>query len=75
MTKTNFLSLYLQALLSAYTWTRDQGKLDAFMESVKETLDGPKSTWNHSGECVDKAWQAMGGKGKPTLKALRALNP
>ncbi len=37
------------------------------MTSVQQSLEGPKKTWNHDGECVTAAWKEIGGKGKPTL--------
>ena len=43
------------------------------MLSVRATLRGPVATWNFDGPATVAAWRAIGGKGKPTLKALRAL--
>lgn len=69
MTKQAFLAAYRDALALA----ADAAKLDRFMVSVAATLEGPRATWNHDGDAVTAAWRAIGGKGKPTLKALRAL--
>ena len=71
MTKTQFLAAYETALRSC-PWTADGAKLDRFMSSVRATLDGA-NTWNHDGDCCTAAWRAIGGKGKPTLRGLRAL--
>jgi hypothetical protein len=49
--------------------------LQSFLASVRNTLTGPRATWNHDGEWATAAWRSLGGKGKPTLKALRALPP
>ena len=73
MTRQAFLSAYRNALLARYSWTADAAKLDRFMESVTVTLAGG-DTWNHDGEAVTEAWKWIGGRGKPTLKALRALS-
>ena len=72
MTKQAFLAAYRDAI-AAYPWAADAAKLDKFMASVAATLEGPRATWNHAGDAVTAAWRAIGGKGKPTLKALRAL--
>lgn len=74
MTKARFLNLYRDELSKRYEWAQDAAKLDRFMQTVDATLNctGP-GTWNHEGEAVAAAWWAMGGKGKPTKKALRAL--
>jgi hypothetical protein len=72
MTRELFLTAYRKQLLHRYTWAADATKLDRFMQSVQETLSGG-NTWNHDGEAVTTAWKVIGGKGKPTKKALRAL--
>ena len=73
MTKTSFLIEYKKELTSSYSWAQDEAKLTRFLESCAQTINGPNNTWNHDGDCVTRAWKAIGGKGKPTLKALRAL--
>ncbi|MEN3144590.1 hypothetical protein ABDF71_21610 [Ochrobactrum sp. WV_118_8] len=74
MNKEAFLSTYRSELIDRYAWAADTAKLDRFMGSVKATIsDASVSTWNHDGEAVTAAWRAIGGKGKPTKKALRAL--
>lgn len=72
MTKQEFLNAYKADLVKRYTWASDTAKLDKFMASCVATLNGALS-WNHDGEAVTAAWRAIGGKGKPSLKALRAL--
>lgn len=72
MTRTAFLAEYRAALVARYSWTNDAAKLDRFMAGVAETLAGGK-TWNHDGAAVTAAWRAIGGKGNPTLSALRSL--
>lgn len=74
MTKERFITLYRDELTKRYEWAQDAAKLDRFMGSVRHTLNtSDAGTWNHEGEAVTAAWYAMGGKGKPTKKALRAL--
>jgi len=71
MNKTSFLSEYRKSV-SALPWASNSEKLERFLESCRETLNGA-STWQYDGELSVKSWRAIGGKGKPTLKALRAL--
>ena len=74
MNKTRFLVMYRDELNKRYPWAQDEAKLSRFMASVTETINGTgPGTWNHEGEAVTAAWRAIGGKGKPTKKALREL--
>lgn len=56
-----------------YTWTQDAARMARFMASVRSTLETPANTWNIDSPLVVKAWRAIGCKGKPTYKALKAL--
>jgi hypothetical protein len=71
MTKQAFMDAYEEAI-STYPWTADEAKRTRFLASVRATLAGA-TTWNFNGPSTTAAWQWIGGKGKPTLKALRAL--
>jgi len=71
MNKRSFLFEYRKAV-SALPWASNPDKLERFMESCRATINGA-STWQYDGELCVRAWHAIGGKGKPTLKALRAL--
>jgi hypothetical protein len=73
MTKQNFMDKYRALCASTYDWAQDAARLDRAMELVRVTLTTDRAPWNHNGECVTLAWRAIGGKGKPTRKALRAL--
>lgn len=73
MTKAQFLTNYRAELIARYSWAADTAKLDRFMASCDETISSPRAKWNHDGEAVTAAWRSIGGKGRPTLKALRAL--
>jgi hypothetical protein len=73
MTKAAFLEAYRAEIISRYEWAKDTAKLTAFMLSVKHSIEGTSSQWANSGEALMAAWRAIGGKGKPTYKALRAL--
>lgn len=73
MTKEKFLNEYRANLISTHEWARDPDKLARFMASVENTITTAAATWTHDGAAVVAAWRAIGGKGKPTLKALRAL--
>jgi hypothetical protein len=43
------------------------------MGGVRDTITGVGNNWCKDGDAADAAWKAIGGKGKPTYKALRAL--
>ena len=73
MTRTDFIRQYEQELIMRYTWACDNNKRERFLASVLTTLGTNDKTWNHDGDAVTAAWRALGGKRKPTLKALRAL--
>ncbi len=73
MTKDAFLTAYRAHLTATHAWAQDRTRLHIFMDAVANTLNGPAATWNHDGDAVRAAWRDIGGKGKPTLKALRAL--
>jgi hypothetical protein len=73
MTRQAFLDAYRARLVQSYPWAADPCRLANFMTSVELTVRGYATSWNHSGECVTAAWRDIGGRGKPTLKALRAL--
>lgn len=73
MTKTNFIAALRSELIKRYDWTKDATRLERFMDGVKATIDGDHGCWNKDGEASEAAWKAIGGKGKPTYKALRAL--
>ena len=72
MTKKAFLDSYGFHLMARYEWARNADKLSRLLESCAMTLNGA-SAWNHDGPAVAAAWRTIGGKGKPTLKALRGL--
>ena len=72
MTQTAFITSYRLELISRYDWASNPERLAKFMKSVSDTLNGANS-WNHDGEAVTAAWRTIGGKGKPSKKALQAL--
>jgi hypothetical protein len=71
--KSDFLVEYGIALKELYGWAHDEDKFMNFMEGCEDTIDGCNVSWNHNGEAVELAWKRIGGSGRPTLKALRAL--
>lgn len=73
MNRKAFLAAYRADLWVRYVWAQDTAKLDRFMASAERTISTKATTWNHDSESVRAAWRRIGGKGKPSLKALRAL--
>jgi hypothetical protein len=72
ITKTEFLTEYRARLVAGYPWAQDTAKLDRFMQSVANTINGAY-TWNHDSAAATAIYRENGGKGKVTLKWLRAL--
>lgn len=72
VTKTEFLKAYRATLLRDHHWAQDSAKLDRFMQGVKDTIDGKEQAWN-IGDAALVAYRSIGGTGKLTYKALRAL--
>ena len=71
-TRNAYLIAYRSELLARYAWTANADKLNAFLDKARAGLEG-EGTWSHTGDASTAAWRAIGGKGKPSLKALRAL--
>lgn len=73
LTKQTFLDRYSDKLLSTHPWTKEEGRLDRFMASVRATLNGA-ALWNHDSDAARAVWRASGPKGvRYSLKALRSL--
>ena len=75
MTQWRFMAEYRGLLISTCPWAQDETKLDRFMSTVRSSIETDVNLWCISGKpkCVTLAWRAIGGKGKPTYTALRAL--
>ena len=74
MTREKFIAAYRAFAVANYAWTADAAKLDSFLsDSVEPTLSTERTLWIWDGPGSKAAWKAIGGKGKMTLKALRAL--
>jgi hypothetical protein len=72
MTKKQFITIYREKV-SALPWAIDSEKLERFMQSAFDTIENKANSWNFNGPSSVAAWREIGGKGKLTLKALRAL--
>lgn len=72
--KAKFLEV-LERELEIYPWAFDQQRKARFMGVARQCIeaDSGQYTLAIDGPAVVKAWQAIGGKGKPSYKALRAL--
>lgn len=75
MTRATFLAAYRSEVVERYGngWAADAARLERFMAAVEQTISTDKAPWAFSGAATTAAWRAIGGKGKPTLKALRGL--
>jgi hypothetical protein len=72
MTKEQFITIYREKV-SALPWANDSEKLQRFIQSASDTIENKANSWNFNGPSSVAAWREIGGKGNPTLKALRAL--
>jgi hypothetical protein len=73
-TKIIFLDKLREALLGAgYSWTSIPGKLEGFMAHTSETMRTTRNIVSIDSPSFVAAWRAIGKKGKPTYKGLRAL--
>jgi hypothetical protein len=79
LSKNGFLEAYQRRLVCVYDWARaDPHRLAKFMRGVACTIEHPNALegsrgWDHHGDVSVAVWRELGGKGRPTLKALRAL--
>ena len=73
MTKAKFIAAYRERIVATYAWATNTGQLNDLMASVDVTLRSDRTTWVWDGPMSKAVWKALGGKGKMTLKALRAL--
>lgn len=72
-TRAGFLAAYRALVLATYPWAHDKARLDKFMAAVRATICGDGIAWAWDGDVTKRVWKALGGTGKLTLKALRAL--
>lgn len=73
MTYELFIAEYKHELLVRYEWASNPGKLENYMYSVMTTIRDGRNTWFADGEAAAAAFHSIGGKGKVSLKKLRAL--
>ena len=73
-TREGFLAAYRAELVKLHPWAqRDGGMLDRLMQAVRETITTKRTLWVWDAPSSKAAWKAIGGAGKLTLTALRAL--
>lgn len=70
--KAKFLEV-LDREVEIYPWAFDQERRARFNALARESVETGRNLIAIDGPAVVKAWQAIGGKGRPTYKALRAL--
>lgn len=75
MTREKFTETLRALIVERHAWAADADKLARFMGAVAATLRGDAGGpyFDHTGNATKDAWRAIGGKGRPSLKALRAL--
>lgn len=77
MTLKAYLDALRWELVSRYGWARDRASVERYMTRVEEGLAdkraGMGAGYEYTGAASVAAWRAIGGKGTPSLKALRGL--
>lgn len=74
MNRKAFIDAYLEKVRNRYAWAKDDARLAGFRDAVERTLDMTNgATWAWDAPMSHEAFREIGGKGKMTLKALRAL--
>jgi hypothetical protein len=78
LTKTNFLTEYEKNIRYTYsaTWAKDENRVKHALRCCEATLGmltEKHQVVDHTGSVFVATWKQLGGKGKPTLKALNAL--
>lgn len=71
LTKTAMRAAWLTEL-QQFPWFADPVKRENFSASIDRTLAGGQTCMIDGPACI-AAWKSLGGKGKPTYKALHAL--
>lgn len=75
MTKQDYFEALESELRTRFAWAQDdEVKLARYMAAAREKVlcdSGP--SYQYDGAASKAAWQSIGGKGTPTLTALRAL--
>ncbi len=72
ITKNVFIEALMPAIM-AYPWSSDAVKVATFTAKLRETMNTGRNLVAIDGPAFVNAWRAIGGKGKPTYKGLRAL--
>lgn len=73
MSKEDYIEAYAKMVKAECPWAADEERFTNFMAGMRLTVEGRGTVWIHDGPVAVAAWKSLGGKGKPTLKALRAL--
>lgn len=73
--KLEYMRALRAELKGRYPWANDAAKVERYMSRVSDGLNAVKggSGYEHDGPASCAAWAAIGGKGKPKLAELRAL--
>lgn len=71
--RKQFVAAVRGEITARYPWATDAAKLERFMAAVVKTLTTECNAVSLDGEAFRAAWRHVGGKGRPTYKALRAL--
>jgi hypothetical protein len=72
LTKKTLRAAYIDRVKTTYPWASDEQKLANFCTTLDRTFAG-STELSIYGFQFTECWRDLGGKGKPTYKALHAL--
>lgn len=74
MSRTKFLDVLRVELVAKHDWAKNNPvKVDHWINLTRATMETSRNEINIDGPAFLAAWRAVGGRGRPTFKGLRAL--
>ncbi|QSY98536.1 hypothetical protein J2J97_32030 (plasmid) [Rhizobium bangladeshense] len=71
--KEEFIDAVRPKIVAKYDWAKDAGRLERFLTAIRVTIETDSNQVDVGGASLVEAYREIGGKGKLTYKALRAL--
>ena len=68
-----YIAIYIDEVQKRYPWAQDESKLAKARAHITQAIAAKRNEWQIDGEAGVAAFRALGGKGKPTFKAIFAL--
>ena len=68
-----YIAIYIDEVSRLYPWAQDEAKLAKARNTIAQAIADKRNEWQIDGQAGLAAWRALGGKGKPTFKAIHSL--